>query len=192
MSGADLARSRSAGSGPGRKSTPSGGGHPTRGPRPRDITFLDSDTGRPRSRCHSPFTSRRVTRAQSAPPRQHAIPVRRRQLDGEINEGTRLTRQEPAGLPFLLRESGGGTLPLHSPQRSLALGPLCRRAPSPPVAERASRQRAGMLALVDHHPAVHDHVRNPQRELLGLPRCRRGLHGGGVEDDDVGLHAVPE
>ena len=38
MSRADLARSRSAGSGPGRRPTPSGDGHLPRGRRPRDIT----------------------------------------------------------------------------------------------------------------------------------------------------------
>src|SRR5262245_12240509 len=60
------------------------------------------------------------------------------------------------------------------------------------VAEGAAGQDAGVRALVDDDLAVDDHVRNPERKLLGLSWCRRGLHRGRVEHDDVRLQTIAQ
>lgn len=65
-----------------------------------------------------------------------------------------------------------------------------RRGAGP--AKRATGEHAGVASLVDHHLAVHDHVVDPDGELLGGRAGGRRLHTSGVEDDQVGLEPVAQ
>src|SRR5262247_1027833 len=68
---------------------------------------------------------------------QHTILVRSGQLDREIGEGTRLTRQEPAGLLLLFGEHGDGTAAVRDLSGDHAH--LARAAATPSTAERDAR-----------------------------------------------------
>jgi hypothetical protein len=113
-----------------------------------------------------------VARAQAAPPGQHTIFVRRRQLDREITEGPRLTRQEPAGLPFLLRKNGGGTAAVFDLARDHAH--LARATAATSAAEHDARPRPedggqhGLLGTTGD--GVADRAQGKREHLL---MCRR-------------------
>src|SRR3984893_593457 len=142
MSGADLARSRSAGSGPGRRPTPRRRApHP--GPRPRDIIAQSSDAGRPRSPM--PQRPGAVKEAGRLPPRRE----RREAMRGVVFLGDRKleVREVPDPTPgprdviLEIKASGMCGSDLHN-----------YRAPAQPAGTVTGgiRRQAGMIA--GHEP----------------------------------------
>src|SRR5436190_16479855 len=69
------------------------------------------------------------------------------------------------------------------------------------VAQDAAGEGAGVLLILEQHLAVDDRVCDAFRGLLDTPAAGRevvhnlflaALHGGGIEDRDVGRHARPQ
>ncbi len=59
-------------------------------------------------------------------------------------------------------------------------------------AQRPPRMRPRVCRVVDHRLPVDQHMVDAHRELLGVFEGGRGADGVGVEDYEVGLHAVAQ
>ena len=104
-----------------------------------------------------------MTLSSPSPRAQPTKLVCRRELDGEIAEGTSLTRQDPAGFPLLLREDGGGTAPVINPAGDKPH--LARAAAPTPATEHDRRPRTedgGQHGLVE--PARDNSAPKVQRD----------------------------
>jgi hypothetical protein len=104
-----------------------------------------------------------MTLISPSPRGQQTILVRRREFDGEIAEGTSLTRQDPAGFPLLLRKDGGGTAPVIDPagdEPHLARAAASTAAPEhdarPRTEDRGEHGLVGPARDNDAHGAQRD------------------------------------